>query len=87
MSKVGPFAGLSHRTMLVKAMAREGLRLVKNRAGPITERAHATDPAGAWSLADIEHFVFLMQENHSFGNYFGTLSEVRDFDDPSPAFQ
>jgi phospholipase C len=87
MPKVSPFAGLSHRKMLVKAMAREGLGLVKSRAGPIIERAHATDPAGTGSLGDIEHLVLLMQENHSFDNYFGTLSGVRGFDDPSPAFR
>jgi phospholipase C len=35
------------------------------------------------SLNDIEHFVILMQENRSFDHYFGTLSGVRGFDDPT----
>ena len=32
-------------------------------------------------LSDIDHLVFLMQENRSFDHYFGTLSGVRGFDD------
>ncbi|MET9418807.1 alkaline phosphatase family protein [Streptomyces klenkii] len=35
------------------------------------------------SLGDVEHVVFLMQENRSFDHYFGTLEGVRGFDDPS----
>jgi len=35
------------------------------------------------SIADIEHVVILMQENRSFDHYFGTLSDVRGFDDPN----
>jgi len=34
-------------------------------------------------LSDIEHFVILMQENRSFDHYFGTLSGVRGYSDPS----
>jgi phospholipase C len=50
----------------------------------LVERAWAAaDPAGCGSLSDIEHFVFVMQENRSFDHYFGTLSGVRGFDDPS----
>jgi phospholipase C len=33
------------------------------------------------SLKDIEHVIFLMQENRSFDHYFGTLSGVRGFGD------
>ena len=33
-------------------------------------------------LADIEHVVFLMQENRSFDHYFGALGGVRGFSDP-----
>ncbi|HEY3811018.1 MAG TPA: alkaline phosphatase family protein [Acidimicrobiales bacterium] len=50
----------------------------------IVDRAHAAaDPSGTGSLSDIEHFVFVMQENRSFDHYFGTLSGVRGFDDPT----
>jgi phospholipase C len=34
-------------------------------------------------LSDIEHVVILMQENRSFDHYFGTLSGVRGFGDPT----
>src|SRR5581483_699826 len=39
-------------------------------------------PRQCGSLADIEHIVFLIQENRSFDSYFGTLSGVRGFSDP-----
>jgi phospholipase C len=35
-------------------------------------------------LHQIEHVVFLMQENNSFDRYFGTLRGVRGFSDPHP---
>ncbi len=34
------------------------------------------------TIADVEHIVFMMQENRSFDHYFGTLSGVRGFGDP-----
>ena len=34
------------------------------------------------SIADVEHIVFLMQENRSFDHYFGTMRGVRGFGDP-----
>jgi phospholipase C len=34
------------------------------------------------SIADVEHVVFLMQENRSFDHYFGTMRGVRGFRDP-----
>ncbi|HEX3469516.1 MAG TPA: alkaline phosphatase family protein [Candidatus Elarobacter sp.] len=36
-------------------------------------------------LTDIDHLVFLMQENRSFDHYFGTLSGVRGYADARPA--
>jgi phospholipase C len=47
----------------------------------LARAAAATAPAGA-TLNDIEHFVFLMQENRSFDEYFGTASGVIGFEDP-----
>src|SRR5678816_2125446 len=35
------------------------------------------------TIADVEHIVFLMQENRSFDHYFGTLRGVRGFGDRS----
>jgi phospholipase C len=37
------------------------------------------------SIEDVEHVIFLMQENRSFDHYFGTLRGVRGFADPHPA--
>src|SRR5215470_13351079 len=34
------------------------------------------------TIDDVEHIVFLMQENRSFDHYFGTLQGVRGFADP-----
>jgi phospholipase C len=34
------------------------------------------------SIRDVEHIVFMMQENRSFDHYFGTLRGVRGFSDP-----
>jgi phospholipase C len=42
----------------------------------------ANSPTG--SIKDVEHVIFLMQENRSFDHYFGTLRGVRGFADPHP---
>jgi phospholipase C len=34
------------------------------------------------SIADVEHVIFLMQENRSFDHYFGAMRGVRGFADP-----
>jgi phospholipase C len=34
------------------------------------------------TITDVEHVVFMMQENRSFDHYFGTLGGVRGFGDP-----
>jgi phospholipase C len=49
---------------------------------PNMRRALAA-PAPAASLRDIKHVVLLMQENRSFDHYFGTLAQVRGFNDPN----
>jgi phospholipase C len=46
-------------------------------------RLLAAAPPTLGSLADIKHLVVLMQENRSFDHYFGTMSGVRGFDDPT----
>jgi phospholipase C len=40
----------------------------------------ANDRTG--SIQDVEHIVFMMQENRAFDHYFGTLRGVRGFGDP-----
>jgi phospholipase C len=63
------------------AAGRRGGRLTSSQARLI-ETAAAYAP-GKPSLSDIKHVVILMQENRSFDHYFGTLSGVRGFSDPS----
>jgi phospholipase C len=36
------------------------------------------------TIQDVEHVVFLMQENRAFDHYFGTLRGVRGYGDPRP---
>src|SRR5262245_65676691 len=36
------------------------------------------------TIRDVEHVVFMMQENRSFDHYFGALRGVRGFADPHP---
>jgi phospholipase C len=36
------------------------------------------------SIDDVEHVIFLMQENRAFDHYFGTMRGVRGFGDPHP---
>jgi phospholipase C len=36
------------------------------------------------TIQDVEHIVFLMQENRAFDHYFGMLRGVRGFGDPRP---
>ncbi|HEY2177666.1 MAG TPA: alkaline phosphatase family protein [Caulobacteraceae bacterium] len=45
--------------------------------------ALAQEPPRPSSLRDIDHFIILMKENRSFDHYFGSLSGVRGFDDPT----
>jgi phospholipase C len=52
------------------------LHLEKALAIPASSRSGTID--------DVEHVVFLMQENRSFDHYFGTLRGVRGFADPHP---
>lgn len=46
------------------------------------QAALAIGPGGS-SLAAVKHVVVFMQENRSFDHYFGTLSGVRGFGDPT----
>ncbi|WP_179958135.1 phosphocholine-specific phospholipase C [Chitinimonas arctica] len=49
----------------------------------VIARALATPASqGSGGLGDVEHIIFLMQENRSFDHYFGSLAGVRGFNDP-----
>jgi phospholipase C len=75
------FDGMSRRDVLKLVASAGGVAALNSMAGPVIERAFAADPCGTGSLSDIEHFVFLMQENRSFDHYYGTMSGVRGFAD------
>jgi phospholipase C len=74
---------LSRRQVLAGGVAAGGGLALSTRFGRLIERASAATPTPCAPLSDIEHVVFLMQENRSFDHYFGTLSGVRGFDDPT----
>jgi phospholipase C len=80
---VALFEGMTRRDFMRITGAATGVAAINAMAGPVIERAFAADPCGTGSLNDIEHFVFLMQENRSFDHYFGTMSGVRGFADPN----
>jgi phospholipase C len=72
---------MSHRTtrrQLLKGAA--GAALAYETFSGSVVRALAAPPV-AGKLSDIEHVVFVMQENRSFDHYFGTLAGVRGFSD------
>ena len=75
---------LSRRRFLAGIGSAGAATLLSSWMPAVIDRAYAASGnAGPGSLSDIEHFVFLMQENRSFDHYFGTLSGVRGFDDPA----
>ena len=51
-------------------------------AGSTLNAAHAQGSTPS-KLNDIDHIIILMKENRSFDHYFGTLSGVRGYDDPT----
>jgi phospholipase C len=46
------------------------------------QKALTINPERGSTYLDAEHIVFLMQENRSFDHAYGTLQEVRGFNDP-----
>jgi phospholipase C len=81
-------AGTSRRTFMAGAAALGAAGVVgAGVARPTAAQAalieKAATMAGGASLSDIEHVVILMQENRSFDHYFGSMSSVRGFSDPS----
>jgi phospholipase C len=75
-------AQLSRRAFLGGALAAGLGSQLYSQSSRIIEQAASFTSAGTGSLNDIEHFVFLMQENRSFDHYFGTYSSTRGFSDP-----
>jgi phospholipase C len=74
--------GISRRRFLGAAAAL-GTAGAVELVAPGLAQASAVTSSGAKTLDDIEHFVILMQENRSFDEYFGLLSDVIGFSDPN----
>jgi phospholipase C len=87
--------GTTRRSFMVGGAAVMGAAAISSAhsAGKITDDqarlidkiTTASSATGAASLSDVKHIVILMQENRSFDHYFGTISGVRGFSDPSAA--
>jgi phospholipase C len=58
------------------------LAAMSGQLGRIIDEAYAAEPTKHAPLSDIEHVIFVMQENRSFDHYFGTYRGVRGFADP-----
>ena len=74
---------ITRRQLLAGATA-AGAALGLDALSPakLIERALATPPAAAGTLADIRHVVIFINENRSFDHYYGTYRGVRGFSDP-----
>ncbi|GIH15102.1 alkaline phosphatase family protein [Rugosimonospora africana] len=70
--------GVSRRRLLGAAGGAASLALLPGSV----RKALGKRPEPLRSLRQIEHVIFLMQENRSFDHYFGTLPGVAGFDDP-----
>ncbi len=75
---------LTRRRLLTTAGAATAAAFAAEFLPANVRRALASGPPrGGGRLSDIKHVVILMQENRSFDHYFGTLSGVRGFSDPT----
>ncbi len=74
-------AQLSRRQFMGGAVAAGISTKLYSQASRIIEQAASVSSGGTGSLNDIEHFVFVMQENRSFDHYFGTYATTRGFSD------
>lgn len=75
-----PDKGFSRRRMLRAMSATAGAGVLTMTGLGAPQRAAAAGPATAarpdrtGTIADLKHIVVMMQENHSFDNYYGTLA-------------
>ncbi len=73
-------SGLTRRQILQAGVAAGAVAM---SADPLVQLANAARAATPGKLTDIEHVIFLIQENRSFDNYFGTYSGVNGFGNPA----
>jgi phospholipase C len=79
----GQPAGVSRRRLLGSSAAVAGIAAA-SLALPLNVRTALASPRPRnGGLDSIKHVVMLMQENRSFDHYYGTLSGVRGFSDPT----
>src|SRR5213592_1427801 len=71
--------GVTRRTLLHRAAIGAAGLAATRLPDSVVDALAAPAATGTWR--DIEHVVFLVQENRSFDHYFGTLRGVRGFDD------
>ncbi|MBE5460739.1 alkaline phosphatase family protein [Mycobacteroides abscessus] len=74
---------LTRRRLLTSAAGTAAFSAAVSLMPANLQRVLAQPPPRTGSLRDVEHVVVLMMENRSFDHYFGTLSGVRGFDDPT----
>ncbi len=73
-----------HRQAVLKAnhdrSAKRKAAELKSLLGPVPKATYPLTPAGGGEHArtPIHHFVYLLQENHTFDNYFGTYGNGSD---------
>jgi phospholipase C len=79
----GQPAGVSRRRLLGSGAAVAGVAAASLALPPNVRTALASSRPRNGSLQSIKHVVMLMQENRSFDHYYGTLSGVRGFGDPT----
>jgi phospholipase C len=73
----------SRRRLLQGGLVLAGASALSAYLPESVRKALASSPREPFDPAKIKHVVLLMQENRSFDHYFGTLSGVRGFDDPT----
>src|SRR5438067_7374903 len=79
-----PRQGYTRRQALGVAAAGAGALAFESAAAKaqLVRRLATTGPV-CGSLNDIEHVIFLVQENRSFDHYFGAYKGVRGYSDPN----
>ena len=80
---------LTRRAVLQAGAAAGAAAVAADPLAQLASAARATKVKPLGKLSDIEHVIFLIQENRSFDHYFGTYSGVEGFGNPAakPIFE
>ena len=82
MAGSGPFAGLSRRDFLARASAVGGGAMLASWAGPIIERAYASDPGGNGGDFAGHGFECRQAEGFQFTRHQHEVGHGQQFVDP-----